>query len=142
LLQQSVHDRCGTEPAFQNYRQRQEAEKARSATIERQAVQSQLQMLQADQEPYAVQYAGEFAGLIALDPDRAQHMLAQLITYMRATLQTSRAAETSLAGIHPDQSLSGVAGGSPPWASACNTRQTCRNHSHRPYRPDAAATTG
>jgi sensor histidine kinase YesM len=52
LLQQSVHGRCGTEPAFQNYRQRQEAEKARSATIERQAVQSQLQMLQAQIEPH------------------------------------------------------------------------------------------
>ena len=75
-----------------------EAEKARSAAIERQAVQSQLQMLQAQIEPHMLfNTLANLQGLIALDPDRAQHMLAQLITYMRATLQASRAAETSLA---------------------------------------------
>ncbi|MFX5801354.1 histidine kinase, partial [Acinetobacter baumannii] len=35
-------------------------------------------------------------GLIAIDPARAQHMLTQLIIYLRATLSTSRAEQTSL----------------------------------------------
>lgn len=75
-----------------------EAEKARSAAIERQAVQSQLQMLQAQIEPHMLfNTLANLQGLIALDPDRAQHMLAQLITYLRATLQASRAARTPLA---------------------------------------------
>lgn len=74
-----------------------EAEKARSAAIERQAVQAQLQVLQAQIEPHMLfNTLANLQGLIAIDPERAQHMLAQLITYLRATLSASRAESTTL----------------------------------------------
>jgi signal transduction histidine kinase len=75
-----------------------EAEKARAASIEKQAMQAQLQMLQAQIEPHMLfNTLANLQGLIAIDPPRAQHMLEQLIQYLRATLSSSRSEKTSLA---------------------------------------------
>ena len=75
-----------------------EAEKARAASIEKQAMQAQLQMLQAQIEPHMLfNTLANLQGLIAIDPPRAQHMLDQLIQYLRATLLSLRAERTSLA---------------------------------------------
>ncbi|MFZ6771417.1 sensor histidine kinase [Undibacterium sp. SXout7W] len=74
-----------------------ESEKAKAASIERQAMQAQLQLLQAQIEPHMLfNTLANLQGLIAIDPERAQHMLAQLITYLRATLSSSRAESTTL----------------------------------------------
>ena len=74
-----------------------EAEKAKSAAIERQALQAQLQMLQAQIEPHMLfNTLANLQGLITLDPPRAQHMLSQLIVYLRNTLSASRAEHTTL----------------------------------------------
>lgn len=74
-----------------------ETEKARSAAIERQAMQAQLQLLQAQIEPHMLfNTLANLQGLIALDQQKAQHMLAQLIVYLRATLSSSRAGQTTL----------------------------------------------
>lgn len=74
------------------------AEKARTATIERQALQTQLRLLQAQIEPHMLfNTLANLQGLIAIDPDRAQSMLDQLIHYLRATLSTSRAEHNTLA---------------------------------------------
>jgi signal transduction histidine kinase len=75
-----------------------EAEKARAASIEKQALQAQLQMLQAQIEPHMLfNTLANLQGLIAVDPPRAQHMLDQLIQYLRATLSASRSEKTTLA---------------------------------------------
>jgi signal transduction histidine kinase len=74
-----------------------EAEKARAASIEKQAVQAQLQMLQAQIEPHMLfNTLANLQGLIAIDPPRAQHMLDLLIQYLRATLSASRSEKTTL----------------------------------------------
>ncbi|RJG00106.1 sensor histidine kinase [Noviherbaspirillum saxi] len=73
-------------------------EKARAAAIEKQALQAQLQMLQAQIEPHMLfNTLANLQGLIAVDAARAQHMLDQLIQYLRATLASSRSEQTSLA---------------------------------------------
>ena len=75
-----------------------EAEKARVAGIEKQAMQAQLQMLQAQIEPHMLfNTLANLQGLIAIDPPRAQLLLEHLIAYLRATLNSSRAAATTLA---------------------------------------------
>jgi sensor histidine kinase YesM len=75
-----------------------EAEKARAAAIEKQALQAQLQLLQAQIEPHMLfNTLANLQGLIAVDPPRAQYMLEQLILYLRATLSSSRAQKTTLA---------------------------------------------
>jgi len=75
-----------------------EAEKARAAAVEKQAMQAQLQMLQAQIEPHMLfNTLANLQGLISIDPARAQHMLEQLIQYLRATLSSSRAERSSLA---------------------------------------------
>lgn len=72
-------------------------EKARAEAIERQALQAQLQLLQAQIEPHMLfNTLANLQGLIALDPVRAQSMLDQLIVYLRATLSASRAERTTL----------------------------------------------
>jgi LytS/YehU family sensor histidine kinase len=74
-----------------------EAEKARAAAQEKLAAQAQLQMLQAQIEPHMLfNTLANLQGLIALDPPRAQHLLDQLIVYLRAALDQSRAGTTSL----------------------------------------------
>jgi hypothetical protein len=73
-------------------------ERARAESVERQAVQAQLQVLQAQLEPHMLfNTLANVQGLIAIDPPRAQHMLDQLIQYLRATLGSSRAQQTTLA---------------------------------------------
>lgn len=75
----------------------QEKEKARSAAIERQAMQAQLQLLQAQIEPHMLfNTLANLQGLIAIDPARAQHMLEQLIHYLRASLNSARTEVTTL----------------------------------------------
>jgi signal transduction histidine kinase len=75
-----------------------EAEKARAAAVEKQAMQAQLQLLQAQIEPHMLfNTLANLQGLIAVDTARAQHMLEQLILYLRATLSSSRAEKTTLA---------------------------------------------
>jgi sensor histidine kinase YesM len=74
-----------------------EVEKAKSSAIEKQAMQAQLQLLQAQIEPHMLfNTLANLQGLIAIDPARAQHMLDQLIHYMRATLSSARADKTTL----------------------------------------------
>lgn len=74
-----------------------ETEKARAAANERQALQAQLQMLQAQIEPHMLfNTLANLQGLIAIDSARAQVMLEQLITYLRATLSASRVEQTTL----------------------------------------------
>jgi signal transduction histidine kinase len=75
-----------------------ETEKARAAAIEKQAMQAQLQLLQAQIEPHMLfNTLANLQGLMAIDVPRAQHMLEQLILYLRATLSSSRAEKTTLA---------------------------------------------
>jgi signal transduction histidine kinase len=74
-----------------------EAEKARSAAVDKQAMQAQLQLLQAQIEPHMLfNTLANLQGLITLDPPRAQQLLEQLIAYLRATLSSSRAEVTTL----------------------------------------------
>ncbi|HZX29566.1 MAG TPA: histidine kinase [Telluria sp.] len=73
-------------------------ERARAERIERQAVQAQLMLLQAQLEPHMLfNTLANLQGLIAFDPPRAQQMLDQLIQYLRATLSASRTELTTLA---------------------------------------------
>ncbi len=73
-------------------------EKARAELVARQALQAQLQLLQAQVEPHMLfNTLANLQGLIDIDPQRAQHMLEQLIQYLRATLSSSRADATTLA---------------------------------------------
>jgi signal transduction histidine kinase len=70
---------------------------ARTVSIEKQAVQAQLQMLQAQIEPHMLfNTLATLQTLISHEPLRAQQMLDQLIHYLRATLSTSRTAQTTL----------------------------------------------
>lgn len=74
-----------------------ETEKAHSAAIEKQAMQAQLQLLQAQIEPHMLfNTLANLQGLIVLDPQRAQYMLEQLIVYLRASLSSSRIEKTTL----------------------------------------------
>jgi signal transduction histidine kinase len=74
------------------------SERARAEQVERQALQAQLQLLQAQLEPHMLfNTLANVQGLIAIDPARAQHMLDQLIQFLRSTLSSSRAQSTTLA---------------------------------------------
>ncbi|MBV8633366.1 MAG: histidine kinase [Burkholderiaceae bacterium] len=79
-------------------RAKAETEKAHMAAVERQAMQAQLQLLQAQIEPHMLfNTLANLQGLIALDAPRAQYMLDKLIHYLRASLSSSRAETTTLA---------------------------------------------
>ena len=72
-------------------------EKARAESVARQAMQTQLQLLQAQIEPHMLfNTLANLQGLISFDPERAQLLLDQLIQYLRATLSSSRAESTTL----------------------------------------------
>ena len=72
-------------------------EKARAELVARQAMQAQLQLLQAQVEPHMLfNTLANLQGMIGIDPERAQQMLDQLIQYLRATLSSSRAEVTTL----------------------------------------------
>ena len=78
-------------------RAKAEAEKAHIAAVERQAMQAQLQLLQAQIEPHMLfNTLANLQGLIAIDASRAQYMLDKLIHYLRASLSSSRAESTTL----------------------------------------------
>jgi hypothetical protein len=69
----------------------------RAEMIERQALQAQLRLLQAQIEPHMLfNTLANLQGLIALDPERAGRMLDQLIQYLRATLGATRSERTTL----------------------------------------------
>lgn len=73
-------------------------ERARAEAVERRALQAQLQLLQAQLEPHMLfNTLANLQGLIAIDPVRAQHMLDQLIQFLRATLTASRSESATLA---------------------------------------------
>ena len=73
-------------------------ERARAEAVERQALQAQLQLLQAQIEPHMLfNTLANLQGLIAIDPPRAQRMLDQLIQFLRGTLSSSRSQATPLA---------------------------------------------
>ena len=72
-------------------------ERARAESVARQALQAQLQLLQAQIEPHMLfNTLANLQGLIGFDPPRAQLLLDQLIQYLRATLLSSRAQSTTL----------------------------------------------
>jgi signal transduction histidine kinase len=78
-------------------RQKMAALQAHASQVEKQAVQAQLQMLQAQIEPHMLfNTLATLQTLISSEPLRAQHMLDQLIQYLRTTLSASRADSTSL----------------------------------------------
>jgi sensor histidine kinase YesM len=86
-----------TRMRFEHMKAEAEAEKARAAATEKQALQAQLRLLQAQIEPHMLfNTLANLKGLIAIDAPRAQHMLDQLIQYMRVTLLSSRAEQTTL----------------------------------------------
>ena len=61
-------------------------------TSRRQAAEAQLKLLQSQLEPHMLfNTLANLRALIALDPQRAIHMLDRLVDYLRATLQASRA---------------------------------------------------
>ncbi|MGZ5203145.1 MAG: sensor histidine kinase, partial [Telluria sp.] len=71
--------------------------RARAETVERQALQAQLRLLQAQIEPHMLfNTLANLQGLIAIDPQQAGRMLEQLIQYLRATLSVSRMETTTL----------------------------------------------
>jgi hypothetical protein len=71
--------------------------KTRADTVERQALQAQLRLLQAQIEPHMLfNTLANLQGLIAIDPQQASRMLDHLIQYLRATLSATRAETTTL----------------------------------------------
>jgi len=73
------------------------AERLRAEVQERQALQAQLRLMQAQIEPHMLfNTLANLQGLIAIDPTRAGEMLDQLIQYLRATLSVSRSEQTTL----------------------------------------------
>ncbi|WP_020656287.1 sensor histidine kinase [Massilia niastensis] len=82
---------------LRHVRQEHANARLRAEVIERQAVQAQLRLLQAQIEPHMLfNTLANLQGLIALDPERAGRMLDQLIQYLRATLGASRSESTTL----------------------------------------------
>lgn len=68
------------------------------AQAQRQAAEARLTLLQSQLEPHMLfNTLAHLRVLIKLRPDEAQRMLDQLIDYLRATLQASRATEHPLA---------------------------------------------
>ena len=72
--------------------------KLEQAQAQRQAAEARLTLLQSQLEPHMLfNTLAHLRVLIKLRPDEAQRMLDQLIAYLRATLQASRATEHPLA---------------------------------------------
>jgi sensor histidine kinase YesM len=69
----------------------------REALAERARIDAQLRMLQAQIEPHFLfNTLANLSVLVRSDPARAERMLASLIAYLRATLQRTREAESTL----------------------------------------------
>ena len=67
------------------------AHEVRTEAAQRQAIESQLQLLRAQLDPHMMfNTLANLHALIEADPPRAQAMLEHLITFLRATLQGSR----------------------------------------------------
>ncbi|MQA20160.1 sensor histidine kinase [Rugamonas rivuli] len=72
--------------------------RARADAVERQALQAQLRLLQAQIEPHMLfNTLANLQGLIERDPRQATHMLGQLILYLRANLAATRCEHIALA---------------------------------------------
>ncbi len=72
-------------------------ERARVATMEREAMLANLKALQAQIEPHFLfNTLANVVGLIHSQPDTAKHMLEQFIAYLRASLASTREQETTL----------------------------------------------
>ena len=72
-------------------------EKSRAETIERQMVQAQLKMLQAQIEPHFLfNTLANLRALIPLDPVRAQSMLDHLDAFLRTALAAARREQNTL----------------------------------------------
>lgn len=73
------------------------ARELREAQAERARLDAQLRMLQAQIEPHFLfNTLANLAVLVRSDPARAERLLADLIAYLRATLQRTREAESTL----------------------------------------------
>jgi|GEM_PF-275927 len=73
-------------------------DKERIAIAERAAMQANLRALQAQIEPHFLfNTLANVTSLIHTKPDDAKHMLEEFIAYLRASLATTREAETTLA---------------------------------------------
>lgn len=69
----------------------------REALAEKARVDAQLRMLQAQIEPHFLfNTLANLAVLVRSDPERAERLLADLIAWLRATLQRTREAESTL----------------------------------------------
>lgn len=67
------------------------AHEGRAEAAQRQAIETQLQLLRAQLDPHMMfNTLANLHALIDADPERAQDMLAHLITFLRATLAGSR----------------------------------------------------
>jgi len=78
-------------------REEHAAQRLRAEVVERQALQAQLRLMQAQIEPHMLfNTLANLQGLIAIDPARAGTMLDGLIQYLRATLNASRSENTTL----------------------------------------------
>jgi len=78
-------------------RSRLQAAQVQAQTAQRQAAEHQLRLLESQLEPHMLfNTLANLRVLIALDPQRAQAMLDQLIAFLRATLTASRANTHSL----------------------------------------------
>ena len=74
------------------------AKEAAVQTAQRQAAEHQLKLLESQLEPHMLfNTLANLRVLIGLDPARAQAMLDQLISFLRATLEASRAGQHPLA---------------------------------------------
>lgn len=77
-------------------RSRIQAAEAQAQTLQRQAAEAQLRLLESQLEPHMLfNTLANLRVLIGMDPQRAQAMLDRLIAFLRATLQASRS------GAHP-----------------------------------------
>ncbi len=73
-------------------------ERARVEAAERAALQANLRALQAQIEPHFLfNTLANVTSLIHTKPDDAKHMLEEFIAYLRASLATTREAETTIA---------------------------------------------
>jgi hypothetical protein len=73
------------------------AQEAAVQTAQRQAAEHQLKLLESQLEPHMLfNTLANLRVLIGIDPPRAQQMLDQLITFLRATLSASRASQHPL----------------------------------------------
>jgi len=88
---------CSGATLFFWNRQKLAALEAHASQVEKQAVQAQLQMLQAQIEPHMLfNTLATLQSLISTDPLQAELMLNQLVQYLRTTLSASRADSTTL----------------------------------------------